>query len=116
MTNHTTILSQPEANDKALDDSATIEKVPTCQRPGSLIDLDKPEHFTIVVVLSCALREAMGGYPPSQETNIVNGIWTMVEDYGISLESARAFYRAKMPKATQQGKKVLDAWWQAMVS
>jgi predicted P-loop ATPase/GTPase len=82
--------------------------VPTCEKPGSLIDIES-DHFTTFVVLSSFLKER-AQYEPSQEVSITNSIWRMVEENNISLGSAMEFVAAQ-PKPIPQSRRILDAWW-----
>jgi hypothetical protein len=99
-----------------LTDLAKQKTKPTCEQPGSLIDIHSP-YFVSFVVLSSALKETMGGYPPSEEVAITNAIWRMVVENNIPFSVAKTFADEKKScsrKRVFENKLVLDSWWAAM--
>ena len=59
----------------------------------------------------------MGGYPPSEEVAITNGLWRLIEENNIPFSVAKVFAdekRASSRKRVFENKLVLDSWWAAM--
>jgi len=94
----TTSMAQPEANDKALADSAKL-----------LIDLSKIDRWVATLVLFSCFKE-IGNYDDSQKVATLNGIWEMVGREGISVRDALDFCKEKRAK---RRRKALDEWWRA---
>jgi hypothetical protein len=98
-----------------IGDLAKRKAVPICERPGSLIDIQSP-YFASFVVLSAALKEAMGGsYPPAEEVSITNGIWRMVVENEMPFSTAKAFADEKSVlgrKRYYTNRLILNTFWE----
>ena len=98
-----------------LTDLAKQQTKPICERPGSLIDIQSP-YFASFVVLSSALKEAMGGsYPPAEEVSITNGLWRTVVENEMPFSTAKAFADEKSAlgrKRYHTNRLILDTFWE----